>query len=261
MWSHSSRRRSDVVNAPDSAGRLPALRRQNGRLVADETLTTAGPVVASGSSVPPRPSQTSPPPAPGWPFGKVFVLALAVGLLGLVAGWVFAQPDPPSESSVDVGFLRDMIDHHDQAVYMAQITVSKPGIDNTVRAFAQEVLIAQRWEIGRMDAWLDDWGLLRGDPDRTAMRWMGMSSSVPAMPGMQPEERVDELVAATGPDANRLFLTMMKDHHQGGVHMAKDAARHAGSKKVRELADTMARNQETEIREYEQVMARLGIPA
>jgi uncharacterized protein (DUF305 family) len=172
---------------------------------------------------------------------------------------VFSQPDRPSESSVDVGFLRDMIDHHDQAVYMAQITVSKPGIDNTVRAFAQEVMIGQRWEIGRMDAWLDDWGLLRGDPDRTAMRWMGMSTSVAGMPGMQPDERVDELLGASGQDANRLFLTMMKDHHQGGVHMAKDAARHADTKKVRELAEMMAANQETEIREYDQVLARLGL--
>jgi uncharacterized protein (DUF305 family) len=228
--------------------------------VADNTSTTiSDPGVAAATPVPPRPSTARTPPSPGWPFGKVFVLALAVGLLGLVAGWVFSQPDRPSESSVDVGFLRDMIDHHDQAVYMAQITVSKPGIDNTVRAFAQEVMIGQRWEIGRMDAWLDDWGLLRGDPDRTAMRWMGMSTSVAGMPGMQPDERVDELLGASGQDANRLFLTMMKDHHQGGVHMAKDAARHADTKKVRELAEMMAANQETEIREYDQVLARLGL--
>jgi uncharacterized protein (DUF305 family) len=188
------------------------------------------------------------------------VIALLAAFVAGAIGYVLGQGRPPSEDSVDVGFLRDMIDHHDQAVYMAQITIAKPGIDPTVRAFAQEVMIDQRWEIGRMDAWLDDWGILRGDPDRRAMTWMGMDTTVPDMPGMQPDDKVQALLNATGDDANRLFLTMMRDHHQGGVHMAKDAAEHAKVKKVRELANTMAKNQETEIREYEQVMVRLGIP-
>jgi uncharacterized protein (DUF305 family) len=227
--------------------------------VTEETLTQldAPPRPPTSAAPPPRPSRQ---PGPGWPFGKVFVLALAVGLLGLVAGWVVAQPDPPSESGVDVGFLRDMIDHHDQAVYMAQITIAKPGIDPTVRAFAQEVMIAQRWEVGRMDAWLDDWGTSRGDPDRRAMTWMGMDTTVPDMAGMQPDDKLQQLLDATGADANRLFLTMMRDHHQGGIHMAKDAAEHAKVGKVRELASIMARNQSAEIREYDQVMVRLGIP-
>jgi uncharacterized protein (DUF305 family) len=227
--------------------------------VTEETLAApeAPTIPPTYAEPPPRPSTL---PRPGWPFGKVFVLALAVGLLGLVAGWVVAQPDRPSESGADVGFLRDMIDHHDQAVYMAQITIAKPGTDPTVRAFALEVMIDQRWEIGRMDAWLDDWGILRGDPDRRAMTWMGMNTTVGDMPGMQPDDEVQQLLDATGEDANRLFLTMMRDHHQGGVHMAKDAEEHAKVKKVRELATTMATNQATEIREYEQVMVRLGIP-
>jgi uncharacterized protein (DUF305 family) len=57
-----------------------------------------------------------------------------------------------------------------------------------------------------------------------------------------------------------LFLTLMIDHHRGGVHMASYAAEHAGDEDVRQLAARIARNQEMEIEELEVAGARYGLP-
>src|SRR5262249_44285550 len=147
---------------------------------------------------------------------------------------------PPGNDSVDVGFLRDMIDHHDGAVAMARIALRKQDLAPITRSFAEEVVLDQQREIGIMDTYLTDWGKVRGDPDRLAMRWM--TSSVPAshMPGMPSQDQLNQLEAAKGSEANRLFLTLMRTHHEGGVHMAQYAAEHASANKVRKLATRMA---------------------
>jgi uncharacterized protein (DUF305 family) len=172
---------------------------------------------------------------------------------------VDSRPRPPGATSDDVGFVQDMIDHHDQAVLMGEAVVSKPNVDPLVRSFAQEVVRDQRWEVGVMDAWLQDWGQARGEPDRTVMGWMGMPVPLVQMPGLQSEAAMEQLRAADGREADRLFLTMMTDHHQGGIHMASYAATHASQAKVRELAQIMVTNQTSEVRSYQLAMAQLGL--
>jgi uncharacterized protein (DUF305 family) len=187
------------------------------------------------------------------------VIALLAAFVAGAIGYVLGQGRPPSEDSVDVGFLRDMIDHHEQAVAMARITTRAEGIDPSTRSSAEEVMLLQQREVGLMDAQLDAWGRIRGDLDRTAMQWMDMGTSVADMPGMQTDEALDELAAASGREADRLFFTMMREHHIGGVHMAEYAAEHAGSSRVRELASRMARFQTTEVVEYGMLMRQMGL--
>ncbi len=183
--------------------------------------------------------------------------ALACTLLGVGIGrvWTNRRADP---GVIDVGFVRDMIDHHDQAIAISLVTLGKDDLNEHVRNFATEVLIFQRWEIGLMDARLGEWGLQRGDLDRTAMTWMAMSSTVPAMPGMAAPEEIDALEAANGADADRLFLIMMGEHHRGGVHMAEYAAEHAADDRVVALAARMASNQRVEVNEYQALLNRLA---
>jgi uncharacterized protein (DUF305 family) len=195
----------------------------------------------------------------GWGPGRIVVFGLVVALVGMALGYVVSRPRPPGATSVDVGFVQDMIDHHDQAVLMGEAVVSKPNVDPLVRSFAQEVVRDQRWEVGVMDAWLQDWGQARGEPDRTVMGWMGMPVPLVQMPGLQSEAAMEQLRAADGREADRLFLTMMTDHHQGGIHMASYAATHASQAKVRELAQIMVTNQTSEVRSYQLAMAQLGL--
>lgn len=200
---------------------------------------------------------------------EALALLLKIVLLGLVVcvaiGGGFAifrsvtdaDAGPRDLSAVDVGFLQDMIDHHTQAIAMSERYLSSNRRGGAA-SYAAEVIPFQRLEITMMDKWLTRGGFARGANDRQAMGWMGMSTSVATMPGMQTQDTVDAFTAAVGPVADGLFFDVMSDHHRGGVHMAEYAAAHGKNSWVKKFAANMARNQQQEIVEYSQAIKRLA---
>ena len=200
-------------------------------------------------------------PGASWP--QVLAIGVIVAALAFAVGWKIQEGGTPGEDSVDVGFLRDMIDHHDQADLMS-LLVLRPGVDvdPQVQAYATEILMEQRYQIGQMTAWLDDWGVGRGDPDRRAMAWMlgGHATPVDEMFGMQSPEEIEALKEATGEEASQRYLEMMIEHHQGGIHMADDAERHADVDRVRQLAERVSTYQRGEISDLRNVQRQLGFP-
>jgi uncharacterized protein (DUF305 family) len=190
---------------------------------------------------------------------QVVGLVLAVAIVAVLATVVVQQrTGTPSEDSVDVGFLQDMIAHHGQAVQLGAVG-AETATDPSTRHFAQEALIAQQYEVGYMTALLEDWGLGTGDPDRDAMAWMGTPTAVEDMAGMLPAETVEAYSQVTGDEANGEFLRLMSEHHRGGLHMAEYAMEHGSDERVRALATRVARNQRAELAEYRMVADRLGI--
>ncbi len=205
----------------------------------------------------PEPSHDSPDPLPtparAW-WIRAAALALALAFLGGAVGYLVGTRSSATPSNaVDIGFLQDMADHHDQAITMALETYNRTQ-DPVIRGFAQDVLLFQRYELGQMDAYLADHRAARAgfDPQRTTMSWMGMGTPLESMTGMASREDMTALGHATGSDLDRTFLELMTAHHEGGVHMASYAALHAADPKVRALADRMAKFQATEINEYRQ---------
>jgi uncharacterized protein (DUF305 family) len=194
------------------------------------------------------------------PGTSAIALIVALGFLAGAIGYlVGVRSSETPTSAVDIGFLVDMSEHHDQAVRMALMELAH-GQDPTVRGFAQDVLLFQRSELGAMGVLLDEQGAVRPDldPDRSAMAWMDMATPSGAMPGMATEEQLARLDAARGLDADRLFLELMSAHHEGGLHMAEYAADHGSDPRVRALAARMAKYQEIEVREYKVQSERLG---
>lgn len=194
---------------------------------------------------------------PSWP--KVVVLVAAFAFLGGAIGYFVGHGRAPGGDSVDVGFYQDMITHHEQAQEMAAVELEN-GTDQTVRSFAREILIQQSFEIGVMNAKLDEWGYSRGDRPDTAMAWMGSPVPVDSMPGLATPAQIAQLRAAKGRDADGLFLSLMAAHHLGGIHMAGFAATHADDDGVRILAKRMQYNQASEINEFSTAADRLGLP-
>jgi uncharacterized protein (DUF305 family) len=184
---------------------------------------------------------------------------MALAFLGFSFALFLNRDQSPASDSVDVGFLQDMITHHEQAVAMAQSELVN-GSDPTVLSFAREILMFQSMEIGQMDQLLHEWGAGRGDPDRQAMTWMGMSTSLDTMPGMATKDQLAELRSAKGAEADALFLELMAAHHRGGLHMSEYAAEHADSSAVRVIAASAAQNQAVEINEFAETVERLGLP-
>ena len=194
----------------------------------------------------------------GWTTSSLFAAAVLGVLLAVVVALGVQYVTAPKADSVDVGFLQDMTYHHDQAVEIASIAAEN-GTDQEVRSFARETLVYQRYELGYMSALLEQWGFDAGDTDRTAMKWMGMSSRLGDMPGMQPDADVAAARTVTGPAADASFLKMMSDHHRGGLHMAEYAAERAKDPRVRDLARRMAEQQASEIDDLKFAAQRLGV--
>jgi uncharacterized protein (DUF305 family) len=204
----------------------------------------------------------------GWQKRVLLFLAgiavLALFALAFTAGRVSAGPSFPGTDSADAGFARDMQVHHNQAVEMSMI-VRDNGTDETLRAIAYDIALTQQQQAGQMYAWLDEWGLDQSS-STPRMEWMAdgpgghgdmdMGSrddgaSLPAqdglMPGMATEAQLDELRAARGEEAERLYLTLMINHHRAGVDMAEAGAALAETEQVRTLATKIQSGQQAEI--------------
>lgn len=190
---------------------------------------------------------------------RLVVLGLALMFLAGVVGYRIGLPDRPGAGSADVGFLQDMIAHHKQAVTMSFRT-AEAATDPVVRSFAKEIIALQEYEIGLMDAWLDEWGHTRDSGGPTAMTWAGHSHPRESMPGMATEEELDALHAAEGLDIDDRFLRLMIAHHVGGVDMAEVYLERGDDADVRQLAERIVKTQKIEISEMQFARRRLGLP-
>jgi uncharacterized protein (DUF305 family) len=206
------------------------------------------------------------------PLPVMILLPVALLFLAAAIGWTLRAPTRPDPGSVDVGFAQDMISHHDQAVEMS-IAELQTGVEPLARHFAQEIILSQRYEIGIMTAWLQEWGYDRADRPDTAMAWMthgsgshhnmaamsGQAITAETMPGMASADEMDALRASNGRDTDARFLRLMKAHHDGGIPMAEDAAVNAKNRKVRDLASRIAKYQRVEVAEMSQAQQRLAL--
>jgi uncharacterized protein (DUF305 family) len=188
--------------------------------------------------------------------GLLVAVALVAGAVVMASAG--RRSDVPAASSVEVGFLRDMVDHHEQAVRMALLVIPLDGVSPAVRDVAVGIIASQRHDVGRMEAWLDDWQAGRGAPSRPAMAWMGHPPVAPAdMPGMATSANLQALAASTAQDAERRFIDLMVEHHRAGVTMAEQAAARAESAKVVRLAELIAAGQQEEILELRSLRRQL----
>ncbi|BBH64556.1 DUF305 domain-containing protein [Actinoplanes sp. OR16] len=191
--------------------------------------------------------------------GYVAVATLLVGLiLGLGAGLVLPGLRHPGDDSVEAGFLRDMSTHHAQAVEMAMIAHAGSANPDIV-TLAADIATTQQGQIGYMQAWLRDWNL---SPTGTAepMAWIpGSDGSIVngLMPGMATPEQMASLRAATGTELDVQFLTLMRAHHVGGVHMAQEAMELSDNEDVQWIADSMVTAQQGEIQLIDSLLKKV----
>jgi uncharacterized protein (DUF305 family) len=177
------------------------------------------------------------------------IAALLVGTaLGLGIGIAVPHLRTPGDDSVEAGFLRDMAVHHAQAVEMSMI-VHQKAPDPDIVYLASDIALTQHGQIGYMQAWLRDWHL-SPTSTRPPMEWMPDSAGSVVnglMPGMATPEQLAALRKATGKDLDIQFLTLMRQHHVGGIHMAQEILDMSDTNDVRWIADSMVRGQQGEI--------------
>ena len=173
--------------------------------------------------------------------------------------WVVqARSSAPTDFGADAGFARDMQTHHAQAVEMAFLVRDRTD-DEDLRTVAYDIITSQQQQAGQMYGWLVQWGLPQTG-SRPPMAWVdGEHAAAHAgpdgvMPGMATPAQLAELEAATGVEAERIFLRLMIAHHTGGVAMAEAAVADARTPEVRTLAGAIAAAQSSEIRLLQQML-------
>ena len=180
------------------------------------------------------------------------VTAIAVGALAYSLGRMSA-PDSalPDTTSAEAGFARDMQVHHIQGVEMAMMIRDRTE-DEGVRLLAYDIATTQSHQAGQLYGWLTEWGLRQAGSE-PPMTWMlpagssNMQTMGALMPGMAAPAEMAALSAASGVEAERLFLSMMITHHEGALEMAEAVLDRSTHPNTRTFADAVLLSQASEI--------------
>jgi uncharacterized protein (DUF305 family) len=156
---------------------------------------------------------------------RIAIAVSALALATLVApsalgqtSQVSSRPEP-RHTAADVQFMQGMIGHHAQAVVMAAMAPSH-GASAQVALFCRKILRSQADEIELMQNWLRERGERVPDPkDPHAGMDMSMAGHAMLMPGMLTAEQLAQLDQARDTTFDRLFLTLMIQHHEGAITM------------------------------------------
>ncbi|MCX5408915.1 DUF305 domain-containing protein [Streptomyces sp. NBC_00335] len=140
-------------------------------------------------------------------------------------------------NAADRAYVRNMIEHHGQALTMSALAPDRAASDG-VKRLAERIAAAQKPEIGAMEGWAarnPAPGAAPGGHDHAAM------------PGMATEKQLGELTAARGADFDRLFLALMTAHHEGALKMAGEVLAAGNNTAVEEMANEVAATQSAEV--------------
>ncbi|MFF5260810.1 DUF305 domain-containing protein [Actinomadura viridis] len=202
---------------------------------------------------------------------KLILVAGAVALVGTAAcgggdegasgGSGHASPHAGAASSApaarhndqDVKFAQMMIPHHRQAVEMSKAVAAKSS-DPEVKRLAGQIERAQAPEIATMTGWLRQWGATvppedggAGEGGHGGMDPGGHGGNGGGMPGMMTGKQMADLGKAKGAKLDRMFLTMMIEHHEGAVVMAREEQAKGAHPDAKAMAAAIVRTQEAEI--------------
>jgi uncharacterized protein (DUF305 family) len=150
-------------------------------------------------------------------------------------------------NDADVTFLRGMYPHHAQAVQMAEMVDGRT--DNVeLLALAQRIEAAQAPEMDQIT------GLLAqaGDTAPTSTGHEGMDHG--SGDGMMSEDDMSTLMGMSGPEFDRMWLTMMIEHHEGAVEMADTELAEGENPDAKQLATGIVSAQQREIAEMQAML-------
>jgi uncharacterized protein (DUF305 family) len=188
---------------------------------------------------------------------KVIAACLVFAFAGFGIGTWMNRDDGPAHNAVDVGFLRDMMLHHEQAIEMSVVAVRR-ATSADVRQEALNILIGQRGEYVLMLDRLRAYGVDPEDPNGQAMGWMGMAMPADQMPGLATAAQMRALKDAQGTDLDIEFAKLMIVHHRAGAEMAQFALDNGRDIRAIGMASQMVTTQESEIAELRKFIRALG---
>ena len=183
---------------------------------------------------------------------RVFAVALGV----LVAVGSLASCSSEDHNEADIDFATAMVEHHAQAIQMANFTIGRDGLDPRIAELAEEIRVSQTAEIDELAGLLRSWG---EDVPETGFA-TGDSHSHDDdmadgdhadMPGMMSAAEMEELAGASDAAFAEQWMQMMIEHHEGALVMVDEVQTDGEHEELRELAGEMESAQRTEIDDLE----------
>ncbi|MFV0136247.1 DUF305 domain-containing protein [Streptomyces sp. HMX87] len=167
-----------------------------------------------------------------------------------------------AHNAQDVAFAQGMIPHHRQALEMARLAADRSA-SAEVKDLAARIEQAQDPEIRTMTGWLKSWGEdvpeatdpMSGTDGSGHAGHTGMPG-MPGMPGMMDAQEMEELAEAEGEAFDRLFLTLMVEHHEGAVEMATTQREKGRYGPAGVMAEDIVRAQKAEIAEMNKLLGK-----
>lgn len=157
--------------------------------------------------------------------------------------------EAPTHVEADVVFMRNMIDHHYQAIVMTGFVDDRTD-DRDIRLLAERMKVSQEDELDLMAKWMQERSQpIRGDGHD--------GHGEHEMPGMLTQQQLDRLEAAEGDEFDRLFLEYMIQHHEGALQMVDDLHRDGGGQEpaIGEFARHVESDQGIEIARMHEMLA------
>jgi uncharacterized protein (DUF305 family) len=126
--------------------------------------------------------------------------------------------------------MKDMIDHHQMAIQMANMCLEK-AVHEELRTLCQEIITAQQQEIVEMQSWLNS--------------WYGVSYSPQMKPGDM--RMMEKMAAMYGAEFEIEFMQMMIKHHLKAIREASKCIDRVYHEELRELCENIITSQAAEI--------------
>jgi uncharacterized protein (DUF305 family) len=148
-------------------------------------------------------------------------------------------------TGADIMFLQMMIPHHQQAVDISELAISKSK-DAELLTLAKKIAADQASEIITMKAWLKDAGATTD-----------MGHSMDGMGGMLNGAELSALNAETGTKFDILWLKGMTGHHDGAIHMTT-MIRDASNPDIKAFGEKVIADQSAQIEQMKEMLKRLS---
>jgi uncharacterized protein (DUF305 family) len=182
----------------------------------------------------------------------ILIGGLLVWLLvnsGIISNKSYSIPNSNSQMSsevIDSHFIEQMIPHHEDAITMAKLALTKSQKPE-VKQLAENIIKSQSQEITQMKSWYQNWfgrELPTGDQVMKQHGMMGNNSSM-HMGKMGDTSDITNL--ETSVDFDKEFLEEMIPHHQMAVMMASMLKNGTNRPEMKQLADNIITSQTSEI--------------
>ena len=148
-------------------------------------------------------------------------------------------------SSIDQHFIEQMIPHHDGAIAMANLALTK-ATHPEIKTLAEAILKAQTKENQEMHSWYTDW-FGRSVPTQGSTFSGGMMSQGGMHIGSTQD--IDELKNAA--DFDKEFIEQMIPHHQMAIMMARMLESGTKRPEMLQLAKNIQSSQAEEIQQMQ----------